>query len=1153
VPQLRIQTLGPFRIWRSGQLAPAGIWPTHKSQALFKILVTERGRFVPAERLMNYLWPDLPPKRAQNNLWVTMSQVRRALQPDLPRRAPSDFVLTRREGYTFSQDSDHWLDVDEFTSQVQAAHQAGEGTARIQAFEAARQLYHGDYLEADPYEEWALAAREELRRSYLSLLADLAEAYARQGRYRRAISLCHESLALENADEPVYRHLMLYHFRAGELSAALKSYDECCRVLREELDVEPMPETTALFHQIVSRQVEVVDREIAYPSPVDSLALPRSLSRTPFVGRRREHGQLAHLLAQAAAGQGHVVLIAGEPGIGKSRLVQETLSLAAVQGLETLVAQCYQIEQTVPYLPVIEMAKHVVARVPPETLQRVPKVWLAEIAALVPEISEAVPGVPTTPADVDESRQARLFQALEHLLLNSVGDLGLVIIVDDIHWADPASLQFLHHLARNIGRRPILLVCTYRSEAPATYRDLAEFVRSMKRIPHVSQIDLVHLSDGDVKTLLESMGSPPPGAIELGHWLHRETDGNPFFLVSILQSMLEQGLLTMGDKVEWQADTQALRAAGIELTLPEALRESVRDRLSRVPQRMRRVLDLAAVIGQRFGFATLQAVLQEEQESLLTAIEGLVDRQLLQEEGDGLLHGFSHDKIREVVYYELSATRRTLYHRGVAQALEAQAGGDPGANASILAHHFERAGDLSTALRYWLHAGKHALATYAPQQAARHFERALALAAIPAERVDAYHGLGRAHFALDEHESAIADLNQGLRLVGDSDPRRGRMLYLLADVHFARYDTEASESYVRAALSAAESAGDPETVSQSLSLLGQAYSSRGELDAEFDLITRALDITRQSGNPWREGRTLADLGWLQAQTGAFTQAAESAEQALKLLETMEDQAGLAFAWNVLGRAQGGQGNYETAFAAFRRSGEIAEAIDHRFLIAQVPNMLGWLHFQLGDYQGALARDREGAEMASQWRKSPPEISALINVTLDILHLGDPAQALADLSNILTKIERDVSGFHAWRWRLRVLHGQALCHLALDEADQAVELADDGLALSRSTSCQKYVALNLEVRGRALASLNMPAEASAELASAIDLADKISYQPLRWKARSRLAALYTETGQQEGSLALLTEAQCIISSVAAGLTDDTLRAALLASEPDLLHV
>ncbi len=285
-----------------------------------------------------------------------------------------------------------------------------------------------------------------------------------------------------------------------------------------------------------------------------------------------------------------------------------------------------------------------------------------------------------------------------------------------------------------------------------------------------------------------------------------------------------------------------------ELTLPEALRESVRDRLRRVPGTMRHLLDLVAVLGQRFPFATLQAVVGEEPEAILDAVEGLVARRLLQEEGKGF-YAFNHDKIREVVYQDLSDARRTLLHQRVAGTLEAQAGGQPGAMASVLAHHFEQASESPRALYYWLLAGQHAMATYAPQQALRHYERALALAEATEDKIGAYHGLGRSHFALDELDAAIADLNQGLRLASTDDAHRARMLYLLADVHFARYDEEACETYARQALAAAETVGDEETMAQSLSLLGQAYSGQGQLDAEFSLIDQALAICRQLGEP----------------------------------------------------------------------------------------------------------------------------------------------------------------------------------------------------------------------------------------------------------------------------------------------------------------
>jgi DNA-binding SARP family transcriptional activator len=781
MPALRIQTLGPFRLWREEQLIPPEAWPTHKSLALFKILLTERGHFVPADRLIEYLWPELPPGRARNNLWVSVSQARRALQPDLPRRAAGDFILTRREGYTFSPDAHCSLDADSFTSHLLAARRADQTTEQIKALESARELYRGDYLEEDPYEDWALAMREQLRNDYLALLADLAHLYARQGQYRRAISLCHESLARESTDEAVFRQLMLYHYAAGEQNSALRMYAECSRVLRAELGVEPTQETRELYHQMQRRQVVGVDHDARYPPPVEPVPLPFSLGRTPLVARDREYGHLASLVTAAAAGQGQVALVEGEPGVGKSRLVQEVARFAETQGVRTLVGQCYQVEQVAPYQPIIDLARRIVSASKPDTLRRLPAVWLAELTALVPEMTELVPDLPPTPASVDPSRQGRMFEALVRMLVAHAAEDGLVLIVDDVQWADPSTLRFLHHLARSIADHPVLLICTLGSEAAVAHGDLASFVYSLKQIPHMQHFSLARLSEHEVQTLLESMGSLPALALELAAWLHCETEGNPFFMVLMLQSLLEQGFLSMGAQTEWQLAPQALREAGAELTLPEALRESVRDRLRRVPRDWRRVLEMAAVLGRGFDFTTLQVVTQEETHRLLDAVDGLVARRLLEEREDNH-YQFTHDKICEVLYHDLSGPRASALHLQVAEALEAQAGDQPGATASILAHHFERAGEPARAVRYWLSAGDHALATCAPLQAIRQYERALALATDPADRVQLFWGLGRAHAGQEDAQAAIANLTQGLRLTEEGDPRRALMLNLLADL-----------------------------------------------------------------------------------------------------------------------------------------------------------------------------------------------------------------------------------------------------------------------------------------------------------------------------------------------------------------------------------
>jgi len=417
------------------------------------------------------------------------------------------------------------------------------------------------------------------------------------------------------------------------------------------------------------------------------------------------------------------------------------------------------------------------------------------------------------------------------------------------------------------------------------------------------------------------------------------------------------------------------------------------------------------------------------------------------------------------------------------------------------------------------------------------------------EQIDAYLGLGWAYFALDDSKAATTVLNQGLNLAQDlnDDPRRARLLFALAKVCFGHYDTNTSESYAQSALAAAETIGDSETVVESSLLLTEINESQGDLDAAIRVITRALDTCRHLDNHWLEGRALTAMGVLRAQRGEFAAAADSAVQALQILENTNDQASTVYAWNILGRAEGGRGAYEAAFAAFNRSQELAKTVDDRTFIAQTPNMLGWLHQQLCNYEQAQGFNQESLELAQRWGKTPVEISALINLVLDTLHLGDPERALADLEIIQTRITHEAIGFHAWRWRLRLLHTRGLCRLALAEPEEALLLAKEGLSLARTAAAQKYVALNHELKGAALADLGKTGEAMAELERAISLADNLHYQPLRWAGRYRLAQLYHQDGRAQEAQAARLEARNIIQTIAAKLTDESLLAAFLNAE------
>ncbi len=1129
MPSIRIQALGAFSMWRDSIAVPDEAWPTSKSKQLFKILLTERGHLVSADRLIEYLWPDLPLKKARNNLWVTVSQARRVLQPDLPPRTRSAYIIKRDEGYLFDPHSDHWLDVDAFSDYLQTAQQAADPTIRIEALEKARHLYQGDFLEDDPYAEWALAPRDRLREQYLNLLADLAETYAQQEQYRQAIGLCRQSLALENSRESTYRQLMLYLYCTGEQPAALQLYDEVCQVMREEIGVEPAPETSNLFHQIQRRQVAGVDENKVYPRSVSTHISTHSLRQTPFVGRAREYGQLTAMVNQANQGNGCVVFVGGEPGIGKSRLIRETAMFAGKEGFTTLFVHSYQVEQAMLYQPLVDLVRHI-NETWPEQIAGLPTVWLREIAALVPEIAGTATGQAIVPAQTDENQQGRLFQAIVHLLSAIAGENGLMLNVDDIHWADTATLQFLHYLARRVSGERMLLACTYRHEEVTADEHLAALIHHLQREPHVTFISLNRLSSTDIDELLGALETVPTTWSE---WLYGETSGNPFFLVSILQLLQEQGDL---------GKTAPADILSTKITLPEAIQESVRGRLRQTTQLEQQVLGWMAVFGRNFSFATLQAITGQSQLDLLEVVESLLQRQLWQETTDG--YDFSHHKIREVVYHDLSGARRVVYHGQIAEMLAQSAEDRP----ALLAHHFERAGNTGQALAYWLRAGEKALDAYALQQAVRHYERALALAEGAVDEMDAYEGLGRAFMLLDEVAQATTVLQQGIQLAEaqEDDSRYARLLFARAQL--ANRQHKVTANYVRAALSAAERAGDLALVAQNLLLLTEIYEGQGVLDNALATITRAQTISDELGDVHLAARIRNEIGFVHTQRGEFAEAIDIVKQALEPLAQLEDRMSLAYSWNLLGRAYGGYGDYQQAIKSFQRSRVEAGAVGDGYLIVQTPNMLGWLYRELCAFEQALQFDQEGVAVAQEWAKEPPEVSARLNICLDVLHLGEPDRALGMLDQIQERIDAGVFGFHAWRWRLRILHARGLCLLAINQPAAVLSLMEEGLTLAESATVRKYTALYHGLTGLALARLERTADAISELETAVQLADAIHYQPLCWQGRAHLAALYIDVERPQDAKTSLTVAHQVIRHIADHLTDEILRNTFLNAVP-----
>lgn len=995
---LRIYTFGRFRVRRNNTPIPDSAWKTQKNKSLLKILLTHRQHSVTTEQLMEWLWPDKGPDAAGRNLRVAVSQLRRVLEPDLAPRAQSSFVLTTDAGYTWNTEADYWLDVDEFEAlavEFSAAAHAGDVDSQIASAERAKALYRGEYLEEDRYADWATAERERLRERYFTLLTRMAELYARQGRYRRATTLCREVLAVDNCRESVWCQLMLYHYHAGNQALAGQAYEECRQALAEELGVEPMPETVSLAEQIRRRRVV---GEPSYPAPaaIERLRhLPLSLGHTPFVGRETEYAQLIDHLKQASAGQGGVVLIGGEAGVGKTRLVEEGMGYARQHGVVILEGCCSE-EGGRPYQPIIEalrLAFHASLlrlrsghgftwNVQPSTL--------AAVAGLLPELRQTHPDLPDTPPLSPEQEKARLFEALAQLLLatritdgqdlrinQSVDSANpLLFFLDDLHWADASTLDFLDYFATRISHAPVLILGTLRSEEVGVEEGdaLARLLWTLKRRGVLHRLALKPLSLAAVVQLLQALSGSLERESRLGQPLYTETEGNPLFLVSVLQALFEDGLLTVDETGAWSVATPRLFQE-TEGLLSTRMHQVIRRRLRRLRDEERQVLEAAAVLGREFQWPVLSRMRAWRRDVLLDRLDRLMVALLIRERGpEG--YSFSHDKVRQVAYEGITEERRNWLHSKAGEAMEAVYAGELDEVAGTLADHFQAAGHWERAFSYRLQAGWYAARLYANAEAMEQYQAALGLVG--------QDGFSPAVEDLREVHERLGDLYQ---TAGQYSPARDhfvaarrhaavpadrvRLLYKLAHNHGRQGHAGPSHELLRQAVEVVDRLGVDQVGYLEAARTYARWAIMGSMEhgqSEAEHYARqAVSILEQhfpgllhgeTTSPWAEYDTvhsvLINAGEAFRFWGRWSEAAKLFQQSLAVAEYHEDPNGIGYSCNNWGDVRLAQGDFPGARTLYERAAESWAVSGHVWLEMAARTHLGLAWACEGRWDEAVA-------------------------------------------------------------------------------------------------------------------------------------------------------------------------------------------------------
>lgn len=673
---LRVRLFGELALDLGGR--PLGPIESTRARSLLGYLMLHREAPQARQRLAFLLWPDSTEAQARTNLRKALHTLRRDT-PELER-----FLAITTQTVQWVSRGPVEIDVEVFGSALAAAA-GSSGDACIAALGRAVDCYAGDLLDGC-YDEWLVDARERLRDQYVSAVARLAALLSDRGDHDEAVRLARELVRCEPLRDASHRLLMAVYAASGDRAAAVRAYHECVSTLQRELGVAPSRETSDAYAALTQRSGPDDDGEVA-------------LGAAPLVGREVAWRRLTRLWLDASSGRAQLVVVTGEPGVGKSRLVDELGAWCAHQGAVVAQGRSYPTEGELGFGLVISWLRGGLR----ECLRRGARADVAELALLLPELD---PGTERPPAATDDAeRRRRLFDAAARVVLS--GDQPVLIVADDAQCSDTQSVRLLHYLLRFDPGAPLLAIATVRREDLEDSHLLHELLGSLTVDDRVTEIALDRLSPADTAELARGLVGDAIGPSAVDE-LFADTEGNPLFIVESVRA----GWPTTSDASALSPRLQAVVTARVR-----QLTAAARD-----------LLGVAAAVGRDFTVPLLRGASELDEPRLARALDEIWRRGLVRERGaDG--YDFSHGKVREVVYSGLEPADRRHKHLLVAETLRQLHEDAPGSVSGQIAYHYDRAGRPDEAIGWYRQGAVEAQRRYANAEAVRLLDRAHELAA----------------------------------------------------------------------------------------------------------------------------------------------------------------------------------------------------------------------------------------------------------------------------------------------------------------------------------------------------------------------------------------------------------------------------------------
>jgi tetratricopeptide (TPR) repeat protein len=861
---------------------------------------------------------------------------------------------------------------------------------------------------------------------------------------------------------------------------------------------------------------------------------------TEFVGRSRECDQLAEIWRRAKRGNCQVVLVGGEPGIGKTRLSMQYARMCADQGATILVGRSSE-EALVPYEPFVEALSWYV-RVSPEPDLRAALDTSgggAELAQLLPDIIRRCPTLPTLPATSSETHRYRLFETVASFLAALSAAHPLLLVFEDLHWADKPALLMLRHVLRASSQARLCVIGTYRDSELARTQPLADMLVDLRREPGVSRLLLRGLEPGAVDDLLASLvGRQSSEVVQL---ISENTGGNPFFVGELVQHLQEYGQMTRLQERLPAGTTLA------EFGVPQSIKEVIGRRVARTSTNCARALSLAAAIGREFDIALVAALEEFTEDQLIEALDEAVRARLVEESpaSKGRLT-FVHALIRETLYGELTSSRRVRLHRRIGEALERLAGDRPNPPLADLAYHFVQAasaGVADKAIDYATRAGDRAADMQGYEEATRFYEMALQSLefstghpSTDVRRLDLHTRRASAFGAIAQWAAEKREAEEALQYLDpDQIERRAELLLTIANAAFFLLDIPSVQHAATEGLSLSRRAERSDLTSDAFGWLGMCRQAEGKVDEAIELHRKGL-----ATGPGRKDVALMNAPLTLYLAGRTTEALLRSAEATELARSsVRDVEFTTFSLSHYGLSLGTVGRYADAATTFDEARQFAKKHGAMAPLARAVAMSACFHLSVHDFDGAEALQLEACDLARSVDFLPTVLSASFDFLLTLARRRDPGRAeslLAEMSATMLT----TPGWNEWLWRLRMSQARAELALCRGDTQTAEHHARATIRRSRTYGRPKYEALGLITRAQALHALGRTRDAVADAQTATGCARQTEDPALLLWALDTLLAL-------DGTDEQLAEARALSQRIERALPDETMKRRFIESE------